>query len=77
MTTNVWITLSGATLLLLSLQNVTRSQARLIHFTVTKLIKVGQRPISIGGALWCWAASPAGDPENCGLRIIVTPLFPK
>jgi hypothetical protein len=48
-----------------------------IHFTVTKLIKVGQRPLSIGGALRCWAASPAGGPENCGLRIIFTPLFPK
>ncbi|HKE55957.1 MAG TPA: hypothetical protein VKB46_04625 [Pyrinomonadaceae bacterium] len=48
-----------------------------IHFTVTKLIKVGQRPVSIGGALRCWAASPEGGPETCGLRIIVTPLFPK
>jgi len=48
-----------------------------IHFTITKLIKVGQRPVSIGGAIRCWAASPEGGPENCGLRIIVTPLFPR
>lgn len=48
-----------------------------IHFTISKLLKVGTRPVSVGGALRCWAASPRGGPENCGLRINVTPLFPK
>ena len=48
-----------------------------IHFTVTKLIKVGKHPVSVGGALRCWAASSPGGPENCGLRILFTPLFPK
>ena len=48
-----------------------------IHFTVSKLIKFGHQPVSVGGALRCWAASPAGGPENCGFRFIVTPLFPR
>ena len=48
-----------------------------IHFQVSKLLKVGHQPVSIGGAFRCWATSPAGGPENCGLRLIVTPLFPK
>lgn len=48
-----------------------------IHFTVSKLLKVGKRPISVGGALRCWATSSEGGPETCGLRIIVTPLFPR
>jgi len=48
-----------------------------IHFSVSKLIKFGHQPISVGGTLRCWATSPAGGPENCGFRFIVTPLFPK
>lgn len=48
-----------------------------IHFQITKLIKIGQRPVSIGGGIRCWAASSPGGPENCGLRMIFTPLFPK
>ena len=47
-----------------------------IHFTLTKLIKVGGRPVSLGGGVRCWATSVSGGPENCGFRFIVTPLFP-
>lgn len=48
-----------------------------IHFSVAKLVKFGKQPVSVGGTLRCWATSPAGGPEGCGLRIVVTPLFPK
>ncbi len=48
-----------------------------IHVTVSKLVRLGKQPVSFGGALRCWATSPAGGPEGCGIRIIVTPLFPK
>ena len=47
-----------------------------IHFSVSKLIRFGHQPVSFGGALRCWATSSSGGPEGCGLRIIVTPLFP-
>ncbi len=47
-----------------------------IHFTVSK-VRFGKQPVSFGGGLRCWATSPAGGPEGCGLRIPVTPLFPK
>ncbi|HKR15491.1 MAG TPA: hypothetical protein VJT15_25715 [Pyrinomonadaceae bacterium] len=48
-----------------------------INFTVSKLVKFGRHPVSFGGGIRCWATSPAGGPENCGLRMIVTPLFPR
>lgn len=48
-----------------------------IHFSVSKVVRFGKQPISFGGALRCWATSPAGGPENCGPRIIVTGIFPK
>ena len=48
-----------------------------VHFTVSKLVRFGRHPVSFGGALRCWATSPAGGPENCGFRFIVTPLFPQ
>jgi hypothetical protein len=48
-----------------------------IHLVATKLVKFGKQPISIGGGLRCWVASPAGGPHGCGFRLIVTPLFPK
>lgn len=48
-----------------------------IHVQVTKLLRFGKQPISIGGALRCWATSPGAGPEGCGFRFIVTPLFPK
>lgn len=47
-----------------------------IHFEVTKVLRFGRQPVSVGGALRCWAASPPGGPQACGVRFIVTPLFP-
>lgn len=48
-----------------------------IHVQVSKLVRFGRHPVSFGGALRCWATSPAGGPDNCGFRFIVTPLFPR
>ena len=48
-----------------------------IHFSLSKLVRFGKQPVSLGGSLRCWATSSSGGPEGCGLRIIVTPLFPK
>ena len=47
-----------------------------IHFSVTKLVKMGKRPVSVGGGLRCWAHSAPGGPQWCGFRMIFTPLFP-
>jgi hypothetical protein len=47
-----------------------------IHAQVSKLVKIGKRPASVGGGLRCWAASAPGGPHWCGLRLIITPLFP-
>jgi hypothetical protein len=48
-----------------------------IHFQVTKLVRFGKQPVSLGGGLRCWATSPSGGPEGCGFRIVVVPLFPR
>jgi hypothetical protein len=48
-----------------------------IHFQVSKIVRFGKQPVSFGGAMRCWATSPSGGPEGCGLRIIVTGIFPK
>lgn len=48
-----------------------------VHFTVSKLLRFGKQPVSVGGSLRCWAASPADGPQGCGARLIVTPLFPR
>ncbi len=48
-----------------------------IHIGVSKLVKLGRQPVSIGGNLRCWATSPPNGPQGCGFRFIVTPLFPK
>ena len=54
-----------------------KSWAVPIHLQVTKLVKVGKQPISVGGGLRCWTASAPGGPHWCGFRLIFTPLFPK
>jgi hypothetical protein len=43
-----------------------------IHFTISKVVRFGKQPVSFGGAMRCWATSPIGGPQGCGLRIIVT-----
>jgi hypothetical protein len=48
-----------------------------IHFTISKLVLFGKQPVSFGAGLRCWATTPKGGAEGCGLRIIVTALFPK
>lgn len=48
-----------------------------IHFTVSKLVKIGKHRVSVGGALRCWATSGPTGPTGCGFRFIFTPLFPK
>ena len=48
-----------------------------VHFQISKLVHFGKQPVSLGGAVRCWATSSSGGPEGCGLRVIVTPLFPK
>lgn len=48
-----------------------------IHGQISKIVRFGKQPVSFGGGLRCWATSPNGGPEGCGVRIIVTGLFPK
>jgi len=48
-----------------------------INVTVGKLIKVGNRPISLTGGLRYWAESPDTGPKDLGFRFVVTFLFPK
>ena len=48
-----------------------------INVTATKLIRIGNRPISIGGGLRYYADSPTGGADGWGARMIVTYLFPK
>lgn len=48
-----------------------------VHFQVAKIVRFGKQPVSFGGALRCWATSSSGGPEGCGLRIVVTGIFPK
>jgi len=48
-----------------------------INFTITKLTKFGRHPVSLGGGLKLLGHSGPGGPENCGLRVVVTPLFPR
>jgi len=47
-----------------------------IHVEVSKILNVGRHPVSFGGALTCWAATPPGGPQACGVRFMITPLFP-
>lgn len=48
-----------------------------INVTVTKLLKVGDRPISLGLGARYWAEAPAGGPEGFGARASLTLLFPR
>jgi len=54
-----------------------RSWSIPINPTISKLVRFGKQPMSFGGGLKCWATTPTGGPEGCGLRITVTALFPK
>ena len=48
-----------------------------INLTVTKVMKMGDQLISVGGGLRYWADSPDGGPHGWGSRLIFTLLFPK
>ena len=47
-----------------------------IHFQVSKLMKMGKQPVSVGIASRCWAVSGPGGPQGCGFRLVFVPLFP-
>jgi hypothetical protein len=48
-----------------------------INFTVSKLVKIEEQPISLTAGLRYWAAAPDNGPEGLGVRLAVTFLFPK
>ena len=48
-----------------------------IHPSVSKVVRFGKQPVSFQGALRCWVTTPNGGPKGCGMRFVITPLFPK
>lgn len=48
-----------------------------INAGLSKLIKIGDQPISIGAYARYWANSPDSGPHGWGGRLVVTLLFPK
>jgi hypothetical protein len=48
-----------------------------INLTVSKLLKLGDQPISIGAGIRYHAVSPANGPKGWGARLVATLLFPK
>lgn len=48
-----------------------------VNLAVSKLVRFGHQPVSLGGGLKCWATSPSGGPQGCGFRLTTTLLFPK
>ncbi len=48
-----------------------------INAEVSKLVKIGKQPVSLGAGVRYWADSPTSGPEGFGGRLIVTFLFPK
>ncbi|SPB14171.1 hypothetical protein NOV72_01420 [Caballeronia novacaledonica] len=48
-----------------------------INAFVTKLLKFGTQPVSIGAGVRYWAASPDSGPHGWGARLVLTLLFPK
>jgi hypothetical protein len=47
-----------------------------VNFLVTKLLKVGDQPISIGAGVRYWAETPTTGAHDLGARAVVTFLFP-
>jgi len=48
-----------------------------VNLTASKLIRLGDQPVQIGGGVRYWAESTPGGPEEIGFRVFVTLLFPK
>ncbi|AVO38447.1 hypothetical protein [Pukyongiella litopenaei] len=44
---------------------------------VTKVVKIGNQRVSVGGGLRYWAEGPDSGPEGVAVRLIATLLFPK
>ena len=47
-----------------------------LHATASKLMTIGTWPVSIGGGVRYYAASPSTGPHGWGARLVVTFLFP-
>jgi hypothetical protein len=48
-----------------------------VNALASKVTRIGDQLVSIGGGLRYWAESPDGAPQGWGLRLVVTLLFPK
>jgi len=48
-----------------------------LNFVVTKVTKVGDQLISVGGGVRYWADGPESGPHSVAFRLVVTLLFPK
>lgn len=47
-----------------------------LNLTASKLTKIGDQPVSIGGGVRYWLTSPDAGPEGFGARLSVTFLYP-
>jgi hypothetical protein len=48
-----------------------------LNALVTKVVKVGDQLMSVGGGVRYWADGPQSAPHGWGVRLVVTLLFPK
>jgi hypothetical protein len=48
-----------------------------VNFMISKLVKIGHHPVSLGGGVRYYVESPDGGPHGWGGRAVVTLLFPK
>lgn len=48
-----------------------------VNFMVSKLVKFGEQPVSLGAGVRYWAESPEAGPDGLGVRASITFLFPK
>ena len=48
-----------------------------INLFVSKVMKISNQLISVGGGVRSWADGPDSSPHGLGLRLVVTLLFPK
>lgn len=48
-----------------------------INVTASKVTRIGNQLVSIGGGLRYWAESPESGPDDMGIRLSFTLLFPK
>jgi hypothetical protein len=48
-----------------------------INVAVSKLTKLGPQPISLGAGVRYWAEAPNNGPEDWGIRLTATLLYPK